>query len=198
MADQLLEAARLEVHTLLPQLREDPRFRRYEIAQRVIRELTAIPPIPVADQATHLTPPPSPALPVLVRRRPLSSPPEIRPPSRTAAVIATAKEYLASTGKRAPSPLLLQIMTARGIEFPEGNEVETLSSILSANDAFDNVRGQGYGLVEWAAHAGAPASERLGSPPATTLDPSSSGLVDWEKIGQAESSGQAGTGGLVA
>ncbi len=92
-----------------------------------------------------------------------------RSQSRTALVLTYAKEYLGSTGRRAQSPTLLQEMKRRGVEFPEGNEVETLASILSASDMFDNVRGQGYGLAEWAVQTGVvpPNGSGAAQPPAT-------------------------------
>lgn len=60
-----------------------------------------------------------------------------------------AVEYLRQHGRRAKSKELLSIMNEHGI-YPAGNRPEaTLAANLSMNPLFDNVPGEGYGLVEW-------------------------------------------------
>jgi hypothetical protein len=161
MADQLLEAAQRETAEVLPKLRKDALFRRYELAQRVIKELMEIGGATTVDTVVVT----SGALVPPSQNRPLQQ----RGHSRTGAVLAAAAAYLQSTGRRAQSPELLEQMRGRGIEFPGGAAVETLSSILSASKLFDNVRGQGYGLAEWAARPQAvpPNGSGTDQPPAT-------------------------------
>lgn len=90
------------------------------------------------------------------------------PRGRTVAAIVTdaAEAYLRSIGRRAQTPAIAEALTRQGITAGSGaNMAATVSSYLSsARKRFDNVKGQGYGLIEWTAHSGAPASEHLGIP----------------------------------
>lgn len=66
-------------------------------------------------------------------------------------VEAVAVEYLQQHGRRAQSAELLQVMHEHGL-FPAGRRpTASLAAMLSLNPLFDNVRNEGYGLVEWSA-----------------------------------------------
>jgi len=69
----------------------------------------------------------------------------------TAAVLDAAEEFLAQLGRRAQTPEIAGELGRRGvIPSLEMNIVRSVASYLStAKSRFDNVRGQGYGLVRW-------------------------------------------------
>ena len=76
-------------------------------------------------------------------------------PARDGTVAALVQEaaadFLKTIGRRAQTPEIAAEITRRGIRAgkPE-NITATVSSYLSsAKGRFDNVRGEGYGLVEW-------------------------------------------------
>jgi hypothetical protein len=69
----------------------------------------------------------------------------------TAAVLDAAEGFLTQLARRAQTPEIAGELRRRGI-IPslEGNVVRGVASYLStAKDRFDNVRGEGYGLVRW-------------------------------------------------
>jgi hypothetical protein len=69
--------------------------------------------------------------------------------SKSAAIVREARAYLLTVGRRAESSQIAEALRGRGIEILKGNPTSVVSSYLSQSDLFDNVRGQGYGLVEW-------------------------------------------------
>ena len=52
-------------------------------------------------------------------------------------------------GRRAPVTEIMEAVLAEGIRMGGAKPISTLSSFLSHHPAFDNVRGEGYGLAEW-------------------------------------------------
>jgi hypothetical protein len=67
-----------------------------------------------------------------------------------AAVIEVSERYLRSIGRRAQTPEIAAEVQKAGILVGAANLIAAVSSYLSsAKDKFDNVRGEGYGLVEW-------------------------------------------------
>jgi hypothetical protein len=75
-----------------------------------------------------------------------------------------AADYLRSIQRRAKSSEIGKEVLRRGVRAGNPDNItSTVSGYLSsAKDRFDNVKGEGYGLVEWQSGASAPASERLG------------------------------------
>lgn len=66
-------------------------------------------------------------------------------------------------GKRATSAELLGVMAAQGIQIEGKSPINSFSSMLSyRKEIFDNVRGEGYGLVEWS-QENAPLAETSGA-----------------------------------
>lgn len=86
--------------------------------------------------------------------RPRSLP---RAGSRAAQVVALTQDYLRQRMKRAQSAEILGFLRLQDVDLPSTNPVATVAAYLSSSDIFDNVRGEGYGLVEWAM-APAPAT----------------------------------------
>jgi hypothetical protein len=69
------------------------------------------------------------------------------PGSLSSQVVEFSDRYLREKGARAESPEIVAAMRAAGMDI----NVDAVSSSLSHSGAFDNVRGQGYGLAEWSA-----------------------------------------------
>ncbi len=70
------------------------------------------------------------------------------PNSRTTAIVNAAVTYLRQKGSRAETPEIQRALIAAGLNVGDARP-DTVSSCLSHSPLFDNVRGQGYGLVEW-------------------------------------------------
>ncbi len=64
-------------------------------------------------------------------------------------VITEAASFLKQRGSRAQTLEILAALKQRGLSFSSKNPAGSVSSALSHNALFDNVRGEGYGLVEW-------------------------------------------------
>ena len=70
--------------------------------------------------------------------------------SKGAIVLDYAEAYLSAKGARAQSKEMLNELQRQGISFEGKDPVAAVASYLStARDRFDNVLGQGYGLVSW-------------------------------------------------
>jgi hypothetical protein len=71
-----------------------------------------------------------------------------RPESLTTAINQAAAAYLRQKGSRAEAPEIRQALIDSGFNFANAHK-GTLASCLSHSRLFDNIRGQGYGLLEW-------------------------------------------------
>ena len=69
------------------------------------------------------------------------------PGSASAQAVEFAVRYLREKGARAQAPEIVEAM--RAMEQGADLKIDAVSSSLSHSALFDNVRGQGYGLVEW-------------------------------------------------
>lgn len=69
--------------------------------------------------------------------------------TRTTLIVDAAVEFLRRKGSRAPSGEILAALTHAGIKVGGERPGSTLASYLAHSPRFDNVTGQGYGLVEW-------------------------------------------------
>jgi hypothetical protein len=69
-----------------------------------------------------------------------------------ATVVGIAERYLRQKGSRAQTPEIVVEVQKAGVLTDSANPAATVASYLSsAKDRFDNVRGEGYGLIEWLA-----------------------------------------------
>jgi hypothetical protein len=69
--------------------------------------------------------------------------------SKAAVIVKASEAYLKRQLKRAQSSEIAQALQEAGIELPEEKASAFVSSYLSTSPLFDNVKGAGYGLVEW-------------------------------------------------
>lgn len=72
-----------------------------------------------------------------------------KPGTQTAAILTATMAYLRQKGTRAQSGEILKVVTRQGIKVGGKYPSSTLASYLSHSALFDNVKDQGYGLVEW-------------------------------------------------
>ena|GEM_PF-2133616 len=89
--------------------------------------------------------------------KPIGSRPTPRSGSNAAKVVALAQTYLKEKGRRATSAEIHEFLRRQGVDVKETASVAAYLS--TAKDIFDNVRGQGYGLVEWQNKSGTLADE---------------------------------------
>jgi hypothetical protein len=71
-----------------------------------------------------------------------------KPDSLTTAINQAAAAYLRKKGLRAKAPEIREALISAEIDFGNAHK-GTMAACLSHSPLFDNVRGQGYGLVEW-------------------------------------------------
>jgi hypothetical protein len=69
--------------------------------------------------------------------------------SQSSAVLTATEDFLKQRGSRAFSGEILEALIAKGIEVAGNKPSAVVASYLSHSSRFNNVRGQGYGLVEW-------------------------------------------------
>jgi hypothetical protein len=99
--------------------------------------------------------------------------------SQTSKIVSGATEFLKRTGRRAPASEIYKDLVAQGIKVGGKNPQKSTASYLSHSPHFDNVPGQGYGLIEWSASEAqtteTPGSSELSGAPgangATPLSP---------------------------
>jgi hypothetical protein len=71
--------------------------------------------------------------------------------SKSAVIIRASEAFLKRHRRRAQSSEIVQALQEAGIDLPEEKPSAYVSSYLSTSPLFDNVKGEGYGLVEWQA-----------------------------------------------
>lgn len=82
---------------------------------------------------------------------------------KTKAVESAAVSFLTQRGFRATSSDFLPYMSEVGIELGGKNPNSTLASFLSTSKRFNNLKGYGYGLVEWGDSVGPKADSNSAS-----------------------------------
>jgi hypothetical protein len=136
--NDMLRMAKLERQRLEAQLADSPVYRRLEAVKRLIElyeaDAAEARPVMATTQATSTA--------VARLQRPHGA--------RTSAITAAAEQYLRQKGNRATSGEILRVLNAQGIDVGGKKPSATLASYLSNSKDFDNVAGQGYGLVVWA------------------------------------------------
>jgi hypothetical protein len=127
----LLRAARAEEQRLLRELEATPTFRRLQAVRAFLAGYDAAATPTVAEPTRKYS---------------------RRPNTLSNRVCDVAVDHLREQRHRTKAPEILQVLRAHGIEMPGTSPVQYVAAILSKSELFDNVRGEGYGLVEWAAH----------------------------------------------
>lgn len=132
---QLLDAALRERESLMTELHDVPAYRKLMEVQKVIDVYRRLAGARHSDTMSHR-----------------------RIGTTRAAAEAAVVAHLSATGQRATSGQLLDVVLKFGAEIPTGDTgVRYLASLLSTSPLFDNVRGWGYGLVEWGGETSAPS-----------------------------------------
>lgn len=135
MNEQLVRALRARRDELHRELAADPTFQEYEqiteLLDRYERAPPSVPPVPPAH-------PPERAPPFAPTARGM------------AAVVDAAATFLRQKGSRAESGEIQDALVKSGLMERGARDRSRVTSYLGRRkDLFDNVRGEGYGLVEW-------------------------------------------------
>ena len=144
----VIEAAEAEERELVALLMQNPAYRKLQAVRNLLNVYR-----PKADESPPGAAPPKapsfgvPAYLVPPRRAPMPPPPVAA--SNAGRIRALVADYLRRTGKRATSGELLKVASDAGITVGGLKPNATMSSYLSGMKEFDNVAGEGYGLVEW-------------------------------------------------
>ena len=121
---------------LLAELRQNPLFRAYLSAQDTVTALsTGSVARPDQEQA--------PGAKINKGQSPA------KPGTQTKAVTTGAAAYLGEKGSRAPSTEIAKALLVRGVAIGGKDPSATVAAYLTHSPLFDNIRGEGYGLVEW-------------------------------------------------
>jgi hypothetical protein len=145
--------------SLLADLQQNQTFQAYRYAQAIIAGLEA-----EAERRPSLEPPP-----VIDKTSGRQS---FKPGTQAETILMASAAYIRQKSARAPSGEILKALTEQGIAVGGQNPSATVSSYLSHSTLFDNLRGQGYGLVEWRSQTETPnSSELFGAPTANGSSP---------------------------
>jgi hypothetical protein len=143
MSEDIIRAARQEEERLLRDLQAMPIYQKLE-AVRALLAAYSVEPLP---QTATVTAEGRGTLSISAKITAASRP---RIGSKAAEVVDAAIQYLRQTGRRAQSSEIVEGLTKMGIHLDAPNPTSVVSSYLSTSKIFDNVRGKGYGLAEWA------------------------------------------------
>jgi hypothetical protein len=134
--------------SLLAELRQSRTFQAYQYAQAVIAALEAE---EIPQRSTQQQP----------NVEKTNSRQSFKPGTQAETILMASAAYIRQRNARAPSGEILKALTEQGIAVGGQNPSATISSYLSHSALFDNIRGQGYGLVEWQSKTETPNSETL-------------------------------------
>lgn len=140
MSETLLQAARDEEHRLVDELRPNPTFRKLEIVRNLIAAYET------GERAGGITA----FANVTIPGPRASGRASTREGTKAFSHISEAQAFLRNKGARAQTREIMEALQARGVVFEGEKPMAALASTLSHSALFDNVRGEGYGLVEWA------------------------------------------------
>ena len=130
--DEMLRALKSEKQDLESSLQNDPRYQRIKAISALLELYQAQPPKKVYGQWS------------------VGRVKQAEPKSPTALIAQEAEKLLREKGRRFTSGPLAAILTERGVEVPGEDKSKRVSSALaSRKKIFNNVPGEGYGLVEW-------------------------------------------------
>jgi hypothetical protein len=137
MADDYSLVLEREIEKLRATIAMTPEGQRLQLLERHLMEYRAIAPA---------------GTPAIVRYRPKEDLSRYgRDGSKSAVIIRATESFLKQRRKRAQSSEIVQALQEAGIDLPEEKTSAFVSSYLSGSALFDNVKGEGYGLVEWQA-----------------------------------------------
>lgn len=149
MSDDIVRAAKAEEARLLRELENTELYRKLTSVRNLLeiydpaRQGAGAPTFHAGGSARAAASGSSSSVVAVLRR--------FREGSRSAEITGLAKEYLKMKGSRAQTGEIVNWMRTRNpsLDLSEVNAVNLVSSYLSTSDLFDNIRGEGYGLVEW-------------------------------------------------
>jgi hypothetical protein len=136
MADAYSLVLEREIENLRATIAKTPEGQRLQLLERHLMEYRAI-----ALAGTPVMVPHHPGKENLARYG--------RDGSKAAVIVRAAESFLKQRHKRAQSSEIVQALQDAGIDLPEEKASAFVSSYLSTSALFDNVKGEGYGLVEW-------------------------------------------------
>jgi hypothetical protein len=125
---------------LLAELRQTPLFRAYLSAQETVAALSA----ESIAQPNQQRPTQQQA-----RRGEVGRQSSSRPGTQAEVLLTSAAAYLRDKNSRAPSTEISKALAAQGVTIGGKDPSATVAAYLTHSPLFDNIRGQGYGLVEW-------------------------------------------------
>jgi hypothetical protein len=136
MADEYSLALERQIENLRALIAKTPDGQRLQLLERHLMEYRAI--APVGD-------------PVIVPNHRVKETLARygRDGSKAAVIVRASESFLKQRKKRAQSSEIVQALQDAGIDLPEEKASAFVSSYLSTSALFDNVKGEGYGLVEW-------------------------------------------------
>ncbi|PDS78511.1 hypothetical protein [Rhizobium sp. L43] len=175
MPNDLLAHVYREREKLQAELARVPAWQKLQQLQKLIATYEAFEDVEEKPRASSEIPPSNANVVVNVQ-------PQSRAGSKTALVNEVISRHLLDSGHRASSGDLLPIVQAAGIEIGGSIPAKTLSSFLTSSKLFNNVKGFGYGLVEWGNSLGPKAgllqSAAKQSPSMSMLDEKNNSGVD--------------------
>jgi hypothetical protein len=136
MADEYSLALERQIENLRALIAKTPDGQRLQLLERHLMEYRAI-----AAAGASVIVPHHPVKETLARYG--------RDGSKAAVIVRAAESFLKKRHKRAQSSEIVQALQEAGIDLPEEKPSAFVSSYLSTSALFDNVKGEGYGLVEW-------------------------------------------------
>jgi hypothetical protein len=131
------EVLESEITKLRTVLAKNPDFQRLKLLEKHLMEYRAISPAAVTSTPK---PPPHPI-------RDMSR--YGRSGSMASVVVQASEGFLKKLARRAQSSDIVAALLEAGIDLPAEKASAYVSSYLSTSPLFDNVKGEGYGLVEW-------------------------------------------------
>jgi hypothetical protein len=139
MTHNTLETAKLEEQELLAKLQQLPEYRRLLQLRQVIGILSSSVTTANGTQGVHSA----------NHKQSTSRHAKDHGGTKASIFESAAAGYLRAVKRRATSGELLKVLTERGIAVGGKSPPALLASYLSDSPLFDNVKGKGYGLVEW-------------------------------------------------
>jgi hypothetical protein len=135
MSTDLLQAVREEEQRLVDELRQNPTFRKLEAVRLMIGAYEA----GAVTGFGHAT----------IQAPRAMGRISAREGTKAFNQISEAQAFLRKKGRRAQTREIMEALEEQGIVIASEKPLAALASTLSHSALFNNVRGEGYGLVEW-------------------------------------------------
>lgn len=139
MESDILKTARREAEALRAELARNPAFQKLQQVQKLIDVYESYEGRSVS----------APAAEVKVVAHPPKVVAQARPGTKLAQVEKVVLDYSWDTGQRHSSGQLMPVLEAAGIQMAGKVPSKTLASMLSNSQKLNNLKGYGYGPVEW-------------------------------------------------